>query len=260
VVFVVIRHWEKDKDRATVTVDGIPFIVKEFEVKPASNSGFEPIEKKVVERGKIILFGPKRAREVKFSCEFIELSREAYRYVKNLDGKVVTVCSPHLDGCMKGFTTVEVKFKPSEGGYYDHDAKDHFGLGEIAFEVKETAEPLDDVQLPAEEKEEEQKSETKNEVPTTTPEGETGEYKPSCAFCMKYDGYKYVWYVVAWEMVCKHCGGKLNREISSRVPEAQLHCTKCGANYCGVCGREKVWDRKRAEKYRITNVSKPVRK
>ena len=40
---MVIRHWEKDKDRATVTVDGIPFIVKEFEVKPASNSGFEPI-------------------------------------------------------------------------------------------------------------------------------------------------------------------------------------------------------------------------
>jgi len=256
---MAIRHWEKDKDRATVTINGVPFMVKDFEVNPASNTGYEPIEKKIVERGQIILLGPRRAREIKFSCEFIELTREAYRYVRDLDGAIVTVCSPHLDGCMKGFATVDVKFKPSEGGYFDYDKKDHFGVGEVAFTVKETAEPLDDVQI----KEEEEKAEAAKpaeQTQTTAPKGESGEYKPSCAFCMKYDGYKYIWYVVGWEMVCKHCGGRLTRQISSRVPEAQLHCTKCGSNYCGVCGREKVWDRKRAEKYRITNTSKPVPK
>lgn len=255
---MVIRHWKKDEKYATVTVDGVPFIVKEFETSPTSSAGYEPIEKKVMERGTVILLGPQKMREVKFTCEFIELSREAFRYVKDLDGKIVTVCSPHIDGCLKGHAEVSFKFKPDEGGYVDSDSGDFFGFGEIEFKVKETAEPLADLEI----KDETGATATgaQNTVPTTTPKGETGEYKPSCAFCMKYDGYKYVWYVVGWEMVCKHCGGKLVRELTRRVPEAQLHCAKCGANYCGVCGREKVWDRARAEKYRITNTSKPVPK
>jgi len=255
VIRVVIRHWKRDESKATVTINGIPFFVKDFEVSPAGG-GYEPIEKKVVDLGRVIMKGPPTSRDIKFTCEFIEFSKAAYEYVKALDGQIVTICSPHVGGCIKGHMKAEIKFSPSEAGYFDAGARDHFGYGEITVEIKETAELPDDVKIPLEE-EKKMEENKKATTPAAAVVGEAMKFKPSCAFCMKYDGYKYRWYTAVWELICKHCGGKLTREENKRVPEGQLHCTKCGANYCGVCGREKVWNRTRAEKYRIKNIQKP---
>ena len=82
---MAIKHWEKDKDKATVTINGVPLLATEFEISPASGSAVEPVEKKIVEAGVLILAGHKAQREAKFKCEFIELTKEVISFIQSLD-------------------------------------------------------------------------------------------------------------------------------------------------------------------------------
>jgi len=267
---MAIRHWEKDKDKATVTIDGVPLLASEFEISPASDNAFEPVEKKIAEAGVLILAGHKAQREAKFKCEFIELTKEVISFIQSLDGKVVTLCSPHLGGCMKGHAKAEIKYDLGEWGHFVASAKDAKTYGEVTFTVKESIEPKSDLKLPTreEEKKEGRKVEAgeKKTVQTTQPAAKIlDSFKPSCAFCAtrrapKGQRYRYIWYEVGWDNVCPRCGrATLTRYVSRRVPEAELKCTnkRCRASYCGVCGRRKVWNRKVAEKYRVKNVIPP---
>jgi len=344
---MAIKHWEKDKDKSTVTINGVPLLATEFEVSPLSEAAFEPVEKKIVESGVLILAGHKAQREVKIKCEFIELTKEVASFIQNLDGKIVTLCSPHLNGCMKGHAKAEVKYDVGEWGHFIENAKDARTYGEVTFTVKETIEPKTDRKLPTREEEEKKPAEAPKPEPVQPvkpPEGakpaevkpepekpeepeipeepeepeepETPEepeepgpeeepepvrpepakpieevpkappkpkvvgkpiqttlpkakivglfFKPSCAWCstgrVAGERFRYIWYEVGWDNICPHCGrASLVRRVSRRVPEGALHCTnrRCGARYCGVCGREKVWNRRRAEKYRVKNIIPP---
>lgn len=57
--------------------------------------------------------------------------------------------------------------------------------------------------------------------------------KPSCG-CR----YKYCWYTSTFINKCPHCGKKLLINPKG-VYEKELTCSKCSADYCGVCGKEK---------------------
>lgn len=51
-------------------------------------------------------------------------------------------------------------------------------------------------------------------------------------------GYSYTWHTRSWVNKCPHCGGKLLINPKG-VPERELTCAQCSADYCGVCGKEK---------------------
>lgn len=60
--------------------------------------------------------------------------------------------------------------------------------------------------------------------------------RPSCKYCNKQFGYS--WYTTTFVNKCPFCGATL--EINPKgVQERELTCSKCGADFCGVCGREK---------------------
>lgn len=61
--------------------------------------------------------------------------------------------------------------------------------------------------------------------------------KPSCRSCYKM---KYKWYNKSFINYCPHCK-RYNtlRKNPKRVYEREYTCSRCGADYCGVCGHDK---------------------
>lgn len=49
----------------------------------------------------------------------------------------------------------------------------------------------------------------------------------------------YKWYYKTWINKCAYCGHHLHMN-PKKVPERELTCSKCGADYDGVQGREKI--------------------
>lgn len=101
---------------------------------------------------------------------------------------------------------------------------------------------------------------TKDPVKTTVNVAKTNvitiKAKPSCAY--KCGSYK--WYTTSFVNKCPFCGGKLSVNPKG-VPERELTCKKCGADFCGVCGREKrVPYRKRLTKSSSTGTKKTTTK
>lgn len=70
--------------------------------------------------------------------------------------------------------------------------------------------------------------------------------KPSCRTCYKMP---YKWYKTNFVKKCPHCGSNQLLNNPKRVYEKEVTCGKCGADYCGVCGHEKVYNLKRHKKY-----------
>lgn len=60
-------------------------------------------------------------------------------------------------------------------------------------------------------------------------------------------GYAYRWYTTTWIDYCPHCkkyGVLYNAHKYQARHEQELTCRKCGADYCGVVGKEKYsWSR-----------------
>ena len=53
-------------------------------------------------------------------------------------------------------------------------------------------------------------------------------------------GYRYTWHYRAWEDYCPACGHHDCLLMNPKgVPESELTCSVCGADYCGVTG----WDK-----------------
>lgn len=55
-------------------------------------------------------------------------------------------------------------------------------------------------------------------------------------------GYSYKWYTTTWIDYCPHChryGVLYNAHKYPARFEQELTCKKCGADYCGVTGKEK---------------------
>ena len=55
-------------------------------------------------------------------------------------------------------------------------------------------------------------------------------------------GYAYRWYTTTWINYCPHChryGVLRNVHKWQARYEQELTCTRCGADYCGVVGKEK---------------------
>ena len=55
-------------------------------------------------------------------------------------------------------------------------------------------------------------------------------------------GYAYRWYTTTWIDYCPHChryGVLRNVHKWQARYEQELTCTRCGADYCGVVGKEK---------------------
>ena len=55
-------------------------------------------------------------------------------------------------------------------------------------------------------------------------------------------GYAYRWYTTTWINYCPHChryGVLYNAHKYQARHEQELTCAKCGADYCGVVGKEK---------------------
>ncbi|MCC7553966.1 MAG: phage tail protein [Methanobacteriaceae archaeon] len=78
-----------------------------------------------------------------------------------------------------------------------------------------------------------------NEVTTTETTGSsntiTVTMKPSCSYnCGSYTNH-----TTTFENKCCFCGATL-RINPKGVPEGELTCSKCGADFCGVCGRDKM--------------------
>lgn len=73
--------------------------------------------------------------------------------------------------------------------------------------------------------------------------------KPSCRFCKDL---KYKWYDKTFINYCPHCK-KYNtlRKNPKRVYEKEYTCSKCGADYCGVCGHDKHGNRRIGSKYKL---------
>lgn len=74
-------------------------------------------------------------------------------------------------------------------------------------------------------------------VATNTTKSICGKFKPSCTICYK-NKTPYKWYYKCWVNKCPFCGGTL-RYNPKKVPEAELTCSKCSADFCGVDGYEK---------------------
>lgn len=73
---------------------------------------------------------------------------------------------------------------------------------------------------------------------------------PSCRYCRSQYGYK--WYTTTFEDKCPFCGGSL-KDNPKGVKEHEATCSKCGADFCGVCGREKLTP----PRNRLTTISGP---
>ena len=60
-------------------------------------------------------------------------------------------------------------------------------------------------------------------------------------------GYAYRWYTTTWIDYCPHChiyGVLYNAHKPQARFEQELTCKRCGADYCGVVGKEKYsWSR-----------------
>ena len=60
-------------------------------------------------------------------------------------------------------------------------------------------------------------------------------------------GYAYRWYTTTWINYCPHChryGVLYNAHKYQARHEQELTCHRCGADYCGVVGKEKYsWSR-----------------
>jgi hypothetical protein len=85
----------------------------------------------------------------------------------------------------------------------------------------------------------------------------TGTFKPSCNYCAPK--LPYTLFKTTFENKCIACGavgtlvdtpkdpgrtGKGKTNKGKGVPEGELTCTKCDADYCGVCGKDK-WPKDR---------------
>jgi len=75
----------------------------------------------------------------------------------------------------------------------------------------------------------------------------SGSFKPSCSYCGPKLGYKL--FTTSFENKCGRCGrvGKMTdtpKGGRAKIPEGEWTCdTKlggCGADFCGVCGKEKM--------------------
>lgn len=80
-----------------------------------------------------------------------------------------------------------------------------------------------------------------------------GTFYPSCGFCRRKEGLKYKKYYACYINKCPFCGRPLSNN-PKRVPDGELTCTHCDADFCGTCGREKL-SRPRA---RLTQISGPL--
>ena len=64
----------------------------------------------------------------------------------------------------------------------------------------------------------------------------TGYWKPS-AHC----NYNYVWHERAWISTCPFCGSHNLLDNPKGVPEGEITCGNCDADFCGVCGADKMY-------------------
>ena len=77
----------------------------------------------------------------------------------------------------------------------------------------------------------------------------SGYFKPSVA-----SGYSYHWYFREWGDYCPACHHTDCLLVNPKgVPESELTCSVCGADYCGVTG----WD-KGGKRWRLTRAVKPL--
>lgn len=59
-------------------------------------------------------------------------------------------------------------------------------------------------------------------------------------------GYEHIWYKTSFDNYCPVCKSKDSLIINpKKTYEVELTCSKCGADYCGVNGREKIPKSKR---------------
>lgn len=91
----------------------------------------------------------------------------------------------------------------------------------------------------------------KKTVNTGTKSTITIKAKPSCS----YHCGSNKWYTTKFIDKCPFCGNKLSIN-PKRVPESELTCNHCSADFCGVCGREK----RKPFRKRLTKVSKSTKK
>lgn len=76
-----------------------------------------------------------------------------------------------------------------------------------------------------------------------------GDFKPSVA-----SAYEYTWYHRAWLDYCPACGHYDCLLVNPKgVPESELTCSVCGADYCGVTGLDKG-----GKRWRLTRAVKPL--
>ena len=76
----------------------------------------------------------------------------------------------------------------------------------------------------------------------------SGHFKPSVA-----SGYSYRWYHREWVDYCPACGHYDCLLINPKgVPEGELTCSRCGADYCGVTGLDKGGGRWRLRRATVT--------
>lgn len=92
-------------------------------------------------------------------------------------------------------------------------------------------------------------TETPMTAGTTTPASTTGitsgnatatnNFKPSCNYCTK-SGVPYKWYTTTAKNECPFCGTPTLIYNPKGVPEGEWTCSKCRADFCGTCGRDKM--------------------
>jgi len=234
-----------------IEINGVPILAHDLRIKnPFKGRKF--VEKEVMNRGLVLIPTMPLGREFSFKFTIQAKVQEILSYLDGLQDEMVELKSPYFGRVQAAITNIELEFL-NEMDYTTEDGV--YKTAEITIEAKEGLPPGIDQVV-----EQEQPAPQPQTPTTTTTEILQVKCKPSCAFCMKYDGYQYVYYIASFENYCPHCKKKniLTKQVDSRVPEGQLHCTaeNCGANYCCVCGREKVWDKVRAEKYRLNVIQK----
>lgn len=260
----MIEDFQTLKKYVDVEIEGLPFIAKEIEITGVRGL-YDHEEMKVEGLGTVHVRTIPKSREFRITIEGGAYTKELYNYLKNLAQPTLTLKVLGVDDEVKVVVKdIKIKYDHDETAYFVDEANDLYSYSNVELELVETFDPPSDFNV--EDKPGAGEQVKPKDANATTPpvsskpsESITIKAKPSCAFCMKLEGYKYVYYEATFENKCKHCNGKLTVETTRRVPESQLHCTKCGANYCGVCGRKKVWNKKRADKYRLKVVT-PAKK
>lgn len=256
----MVSDFQTYKRYVDVEINGLPFIAKEITVKGVKGL-YEYQDIKVEDLGTVYMQTIPKSREITISLEGGEFTKILYNYLKSIATPTVKLKILAVDDEITAIIDdIDIKYDHDETAFFPDDANDLFSYATVELSLKETFEPPKDFIIKSENvKPADATSQTVPKPDTGTPAqaGLQIKAKPSCAFCMKKEKYQYVYYIATYENRCTHCSGKLTVETSNRVPESQYHCTKCGANYCGVCGREKVWDETRANKYRLKCLVSP---